>query len=68
MIDVEVCVIGGASVDIISKASGETIKGNSNPGEIRLQAGGSGRNCCECLARLGIKTLMVSAISSDTQC
>ena len=56
MNSMDVSVIGGVTVDIISKSIGECILGNSNPGEIRITVGGSGRNCCECLGRLGINT------------
>ena len=54
-----VLIIGGCAIDIISQIceqdknkSFENFINNSNIGRINIWAGGSARNCAECLARL----------------
>lgn len=61
----EVVVIGGANVDIKSRASTELRAGTSNPGTTQLAPGGVGRNVAEVLARLGVRTALVSAVGDD---
>ncbi len=58
-------VIGAACVDIRGQVSGEILPGTSNPGSIRLAAGGVGRNIAECLGRLGVPVSLVSAVGDD---
>jgi pseudouridine kinase len=60
-----VVVIGAASIDTKGRARGELIPATSNPGEIRVSAGGVGRNIAENLARLGVPTLLLSAVGGD---
>lgn len=55
-------IAGGAAVDIISQVAGKSRQddfdkclNNSNMGEIKIRAGGSARNCAECLCRLFAK-------------
>ncbi|KAL9961537.1 hypothetical protein ACROYT_G030495 [Oculina patagonica] len=57
-------VIGGSNVDFIATAE-QIIPEASNPGQVRMSFGGVGRNLSECLARLGLKPVFVSAIGSD---
>lgn len=60
-----VVVIGGANIDIHGK-SAETLRAHdSNPGSVRLSAGGVARNVAENLARLGVDTRLVSAVGDD---
>ena len=62
----EVVVIGGVNVDIKSRATGPLLMGTSNPGATSVAAGGVGRNVAEVLARLGVRTALVSAIGDDS--
>jgi len=57
-------VIGGSNVDFIATAE-KIIPEASNPGQVRMSFGGVGRNLAECLARLGLKPVFVSAIGTD---
>ena len=45
-----VCVIGGANADIIATSFKAFVPGDSNPGTVRLTAGGVGRNIAHNLA------------------
>lgn len=49
----EVCVIGGANVDINATSSAVFRHGDSNPGSVRVSWGGVGRNIAHNLALLG---------------
>jgi pseudouridine kinase len=60
-----VVVIGAASMDTKGRAKGPLIPATSNPGEIRVSAGGVGRNIAENLGRLGVPTLLLSAVGDD---
>ncbi|MGH2399302.1 MAG: PfkB family carbohydrate kinase [bacterium] len=54
--------IGGVNVDIIAASAGPLQRGVSNPGRIRITAGGAGRNVAENLARLGVPTRLIAAV------
>ncbi|MHB1340977.1 MAG: PfkB family carbohydrate kinase [Coriobacteriia bacterium] len=56
-----VTVIGGANTDILGFVDEALIAADSNPGHVRLSAGGVGRNIAENLARLGVTTRFVTA-------
>ncbi len=58
-------VIGAASIDTKGRARGGLIPATSNPGQIRVSAGGVGRNIAENLGRLGVPTLLLSAVGDD---
>jgi len=60
-----VIVIGGAGVDLIGRLEGELRAGTSNPANIRTSYGGVARNVAENLARLGQKSILVSAVGDD---
>lgn len=60
-----VVVVGAASIDTKGRARGALIPATSNPGEIRVSAGGVGRNIAENLGRLGVPTLLLSAVGDD---
>lgn len=61
----QVVVVGAACVDIRGQLVDEMLPGTSNPGEIRLTAGGVGRNISESLGRMGVAVSLVSAVGSD---
>jgi pseudouridine kinase len=60
-----VVVIGGANVDIKARSAGRATPTTSNPGWASMTPGGVGRNIAENLARLGVRTFLVSAIGRD---
>ncbi len=61
----QVVVIGAATIDTKGRAEGPLVPATSNPGEIRVSAGGVGRNIAENLGRLGVPTLLLSAVGDD---
>jgi pseudouridine kinase len=61
-----VVVIGAASLDMKGRPVGPLAERTSNPGHIRVSAGGVGRNVAENLARLGVPTVLLSAIGNDS--
>ncbi|MCL5026140.1 MAG: carbohydrate kinase family protein [Chloroflexi bacterium] len=61
----EVIVVGAACVDIKGKALGQMIDATSNPGKIKLSAGGAARNIAENLARLGVSAALLTVVGSD---
>ncbi len=60
-----VVVVGGANTDIAGMAAGPLLARDSNPGHVRISAGGVGRNIAENLARLGTSVHLISAFGSD---
>jgi len=66
MPDHQVVVIGAASIDTKGRGQAELLPGTSTPGEIRVSVGGVARNVAENLARLGIDTVLLSAVGDDT--
>lgn len=58
----KVVVIGGASLDMQGRPDNPLVSGTSNPGRIRASPGGVARNVAENLARLGVPTVLLSAI------
>jgi len=58
-------VIGGASLDMKGRPKDALLPGTSNPGYIRISHGGAGRNVAENLARLGVPTVLLSAVGDD---
>ncbi len=65
MTDKYVVLIGAANIDIQGFSSNQIIDRDSNPGRIEFCPGGVSRNIAENLARLGIKTELISAIGDD---
>ena len=63
--DAEVVVIGGINVDIKSRVDASLVMATSNPGTTTITAGGVGRNVAESLARLGVRTSLISAVGDD---
>lgn len=60
-----VVVVGGANTDIASFADAPLIFRDSNPGHVRISAGGVGRNIAENLTRLGVDAHLVTALGGD---
>src|SRR3990170_2324793 len=61
----EVVVVGCACIDVKGRPVQSLMAGTSNPGEIRMSVGGSGRNIADNLARLGTRVALVTAVSDD---
>lgn len=60
-----ITVIGGANVDLCGTSAGPVVPRDSNPGRVRISAGGVGRNIAESLARLGLPVRLVCALGRD---
>ena len=58
-------VVGAANIDIGGFPEGRLAMQDSNPGRIRMSAGGVGRNIACNLARLGVETHLVAALGTD---
>lgn len=61
-----ICVIGGANADIVAKTFKPFVPKDSNPGTVRLIAGGVGRNIAHNLALLGNEVVFLSFFGGDT--
>lgn len=66
MMQPSVVVIGAASLDMKGRPDTPLVPGTSNPGSIRISPGGVGRNVAENLARLGVSTMLLSAVGDDS--
>ncbi len=64
-IDPYVLVIGAASIDTKGRAGSPLTLGSSTPGMVQVSVGGTARNVADNLARLGIETLLLSAVGND---
>lgn len=60
-----ICVIGGANSDIIATSFSAFVPGDSNPGTVRLTAGGVGRNIAHNLALLGDEVVFLTLFGGD---
>ncbi len=60
-----ICVIGGANADIIATSFSAFVPGDSNPGTVRLTAGGVGRNIAHNLALLGDEVVFITLFGGD---
>jgi pseudouridine kinase len=60
-----VLVIGASSLDVKGRALEKLERGSSNQGLIRSSMGGVARNLAENLARLGVPTVLLSAVGAD---
>lgn len=61
-----ICIIGGANADIVATTFKPFVPNDSNPGTIRLIAGGVGRNIAHNLSLLGDKAIFLSFFGGDT--
>jgi len=57
-----VVLAGAANLDILGFTKDPLIQRDSNPGRVRLCPGGVSRNIAENLARLGIRTELITAV------
>ena len=60
-----VLVIGAMAVDAKGKPNRSLVPGTSTPGTVRLSIGGVARNIAENLVRLGLHTVLLSAVGDD---
>ncbi len=58
-------VIGAAMIDLYGKSFNPLVSSDSNPGKISIHPGGVSRNISENLARMGIKTSLITSLSND---
>jgi pseudouridine kinase len=58
-------VVGGANTDVVGIPEGALLPRDSNPGHVRVSAGGVARNIAENLGRLGVATQLVTAFGRD---
>ena len=65
LVSKRVTVVGGANTDIVGRSIAPLVAFDSNPGHVRVSAGGVGRNVAENLARLGARVTLVTAFGSD---
>jgi len=63
--DPEVLVIGAACVDIKGRPHETLVAGTSNSGLVRITTGGAGRNIAENLARLNVRTTLLTVVGTD---
>ena len=63
--DKKVVVIGASNLDVKGRSVTKTFSRTKNPGKVELSAGGVGRNVAENIARLGIPSLLLSAVGSE---
>ena len=61
----EVVVVGVACLDVKGRLGGEIVAGTSNAGTVRMSIGGCARNVAENLARLGLRTTLLSVVCQD---
>lgn len=60
-----VAACGGANCDISIKIAKDIVLRDSNPGQIKISAGGVARNVAESLTNLGVSCVLLSAIGQD---
>lgn len=60
-----VLIIGAAGIDSKGRAEVPLRFGTSTPGMVRVTVGGTARNVADNLARLGVETVLLSAIGED---
>lgn len=61
----EIVVIGAACLDIKGHVAGPIHPATSNPGRVRITVGGVARNIAENLARLGLRTALLTVVARD---
>ena len=61
----EVVVVGAACLDVKARLRGDTIAYTSNAGDVRISVGGCARNIAENLARLGLRTMLITVVCPD---
>jgi len=61
----KVAVVGSSILDIVARPTSRVEADTSNEAEVRLGAGGAGRNVAENLARLGFDITLVTDLADD---
>ncbi|MCQ2437040.1 MAG: PfkB family carbohydrate kinase, partial [Clostridia bacterium] len=61
----DVTIIGGANADIGGFPETAAVAEDSNPGKVRISAGGVGRNIAANAALMGLNTALVAAFGGD---
>jgi len=61
----QITVVGAANIDIITRSREKIVQGDSNPSEVKLAAGGVGRNIASALAKRGAEVRLITAVGSD---
>ena len=61
----QVCIVGGAALDITGMPDGVCRLRDSNLGAVRVQVGGVGRNIACRLARYALRTELITALGND---
>ncbi|MBN1485821.1 MAG: carbohydrate kinase family protein [Chloroflexia bacterium] len=61
----EMVVIGASCLDIKGRVTGKLHPATSNAGNVRIAVGGVARNVAENLARLGLRTTLLSVVARD---
>lgn len=67
LLEAPVLVIGSSGLDLVGRAFENLETGTSNPGQLRVSAGGVGRNVAENLVRLGMEVNLITAVGDDLQ-
>ncbi len=62
----KVVVIGASMIDIVGRSFDPLLSHDSNPGKIKVSAGGVSRNISENLSRIGCNVSLISAICDDS--
>jgi pseudouridine kinase len=60
-----VTVVGAANIDIITKSKAKIVPEDSNPSDVKLTAGGVGRNIASAIAKQGAEVTLITAVGSD---
>lgn len=60
-----VVVIGGANVDIVGRPTYELIASDSNPGTVKISAGGVARNIASNLSKMRVLTELIVPVGGD---
>jgi pseudouridine kinase len=60
-----IIVVGASALDIKGRGGGVWLSHSKNPGRIELAAGGVARNIAENLARLGLETILLTALNTN---
>ena len=60
-----IAVVGSAILDVVARPTSRVERESSNEGEVRMGAGGAGRNVAENLARLGCRVSLVTDLADD---
>lgn len=61
----QITVVGAANIDIVTKSRGKIMPGDSNPADVKLNAGGVGRNIASAIAKHGPQVRLITAVGSD---